>query len=111
MYLYKIREVGMAIRDYIICRECKCKLLYDGEQNGREWLEERWGKPEEAAWTIEGLLCPPCDMKQQARIAELEAVAEAAFDHCNTSYGTEEFYRTRAELQNALRAGYLGGGE
>jgi len=46
----------------------------------------------------------------EKRIAELEAVAEAAFDHCNTSYGTEEFYRTRAELQNALRAGYLGGG-
>ena len=53
----------------------------------------------------------PTEQALKARIAELEAVAEAAFDHCNTSNGTEEFYRTRAGLQNALRAGYLGGGE
>jgi hypothetical protein len=43
----------------------------------------------------------------ESRIALLEAVAEAAFNHCNISYGSEEFFTSRAILQQALRKGYL----
>ena len=46
-------------------------------------------------------------LAMQERIAILEKVAEAAYNHCNTNPGTEGFYRTRRELQDALKAVYL----
>jgi hypothetical protein len=42
----------MAGMDYIWCRRCGTRVLYDGEWNGRERLIENWN-------TVE-LLCPPC---------------------------------------------------
>ena len=58
----------MAINDYILCKICGVKLLYDGAEEGsktnREWYKERFGKDIE-------MTCPPCD--------KLDVVAESAF--------------------------------
>ena len=48
----------MAINDYILCKICGVKLLYDGAEEGsmtnREWYKERFGKDIE-------MTCPSCD--------------------------------------------------
>lgn len=49
----------MSSRDYILCAECKCKLIYDGEDAARDRLEMIWGDEEADVWTVE-LLCPDC---------------------------------------------------
>ena len=62
----------MALRDYICCSECECKIIYDGYDSGRERLELTWGNPEEGNWTVE-LLCPDCLKQLRIKVAELEA--------------------------------------
>lgn len=47
----------MALRDYILCRECDMKLIYDGYDAIRDALEERWGDPDADDWTIHAY-CP-----------------------------------------------------
>jgi hypothetical protein len=69
----------MAYRDYIICPECDCKLLYDGNDNLRESLEDRWGDPKLSTYTV-GILCPDCLDKLRARVAELEEAQHRAVD-------------------------------
>lgn len=49
----------MAGRDYIHCKNCHTKIIYDGDDNGRDRLEEVWGDPKANDWTV-GLLCPDC---------------------------------------------------
>ena len=49
----------MALRDYILCAECETKLIYDGNDSAREWLEERYGDPTQSVYTVK-LLCPTC---------------------------------------------------
>jgi len=49
----------MAGRDYIICKKCSAKIIYDGDNNGRDRLETMWGDPGSDMWTV-GLLCPDC---------------------------------------------------
>ena len=49
----------MAGRDYIMCKRCLTKIIYDGDDNGRERLEVVWGDPDAKDWTV-GLLCPSC---------------------------------------------------
>ncbi|HNT78002.1 MAG TPA: DUF551 domain-containing protein [Anaerolineae bacterium] len=63
----------MAFRDYIICRECKCKYIYDGSDCLRDAIEEKWGDPEAPNWTVPAPLCPDCDKKREAEIAALKA--------------------------------------
>jgi DNA-directed RNA polymerase subunit RPC12/RpoP len=59
----------MAGRDYILCRDCGDKLIYDGGDNIRSRLEACYGDPSACDWTVE-LVCPPClkkiEDKQQA---------------------------------------------
>ena len=62
------REIVMAGRDYILCGDCGTKVVYDGDDNGRNRLETIWGDPGADDWTVD-LLCPDC-------IAELRAVVE-----------------------------------
>ena len=76
----------MALRDYVICGECKTKIIYDGHDNGRDRLEEVWGDPNADVWTVH-LLCPDCIKKlhadlaaARARIAELEHTNSAKVD-------------------------------
>jgi len=69
----------MAYRDYIICPECECKLIYDGSDAIRENLEERWGDPKLSTYTV-SILCPDCVGKLRARVAELEEVLEDVRD-------------------------------
>lgn len=42
----------MALRDYILCKYCECKLVYDGYDNVRDSLEEKYG--------VRELICPNC---------------------------------------------------
>jgi hypothetical protein len=54
----------MAGRDYILCKKCQTKIVYDGDDNGRERLESVWGDPNAADWTV-FLLCPVCIAKYE----------------------------------------------
>lgn len=67
----------MAGRDYISCKKCHGRIVYDGDDNGRERLEEVWGDPGAANWTV-GLLCPDC-----AR--EYEEAVESAIECIRTA--------------------------
>lgn len=49
----------MAGRDYLSCKKCHTKIIYDGDDSGRERLEVMWGDPDALDWTV-GLLCPDC---------------------------------------------------
>ena len=52
----------MAGRDYIRCKTCQTKIIYDGNDCGRERLEEIWGDENADEWTV-FLLCPDCIKK------------------------------------------------
>ena len=65
----------MALRDYILCGECETKLVYDGNDEAREWLEERYGDPSCNCYTVK-LLCPTCLATLRAQNAELTAENE-----------------------------------
>ena len=74
----------MALRDYILCGECEVKLIYDGNDDAREWLEERYGDPNCGCYTVK-LLCPTCLEKLRAENAKLReklAAAEKAMNRC-----------------------------
>lgn len=49
----------MALRDYILCSQCECKLVYDGAHDQRDWLEERFN--------TRSLICPTCAAEQKRR--------------------------------------------
>lgn len=50
----------MALRDYICCGGCGCKIVPDGHDIGRDRMEEIWGDPTAGeVYTVE-LLCPDC---------------------------------------------------
>ena len=63
----------MARRDYVICDECKTKIIYDGYDNVQDRLEEVWGDPNADVWTVH-LLCPDCIKKLQADLAAARAL-------------------------------------
>lgn len=48
----------MALGDYILCCECECKLIYDGNRDKREWWHDRWGKEPQ-------IKCPDCETPQR----------------------------------------------
>ncbi|CAB4214317.1 hypothetical protein UFOVP1466_37 [uncultured Caudovirales phage] len=48
----------MALGDYILCCECECKLIYDGDRDKREWWHDRWGKEPQ-------IKCPDCETPQR----------------------------------------------
>ena len=49
----------MAGRDYIDCKKCRNRIIYDGDNNGRDRLEIVWGDPDATEWTVH-LICPDC---------------------------------------------------
>lgn len=49
----------MAYRDYICCRDCKSKFIYDGNDSIRNLLEATYGNEDAPNWTVE-LVCPNC---------------------------------------------------
>ena len=85
----------MALRDYILCADGECKLLYDGNDSGREWLEERFGEPNLSIWTVD-IVCPDCLEKQRMELsawklrfgddyhynAESQSVSAKEFNKC-----------------------------
>ena len=53
----------MALGDYILCRMCEIKLIYDGDRGNRLWWKERFGSEPD-------ILCPPCEDKAIMEFAE-----------------------------------------
>ena len=71
----------MALRDYIRCKKCDCKLIPDGNDIGRQYLEDKFDCKECAdsgVWESI-LLCPNC-------IQELEEVVRAVA-HIGVDFG------------------------
>lgn len=54
----------MAGRDYIRCKSCDCKLVYDGDDNIRDDLDATYGTCD--------LICPSCLDALEIRLAKLE---------------------------------------
>jgi len=46
----------MAGRDYLSCKKCYTKIIYDGDDNGRDRIRTMWGDDA-------GILCPDCIQK------------------------------------------------
>jgi hypothetical protein len=69
----------MALRDYIACGNCGCKIVYDGNDNGRNRLEMYWGNPDAETWTVH-LLCPDCLKAQTAEIERLRGLLRECLD-------------------------------
>jgi len=62
----------MAMRDYILCKRCECKIVYDGDDTGRERIETLWGNPAAGVWTPL-LMCPACIASQEGEATRLRA--------------------------------------
>ena len=62
----------MALRDYIRCKECDCKLVPDGDEVGREHIDSIWGCTEKEHYWKSVLLCPDCINKLEQRLAAAE---------------------------------------
>jgi hypothetical protein len=54
----------MAGIDYICCRKCDVKLIYDGDRGNREWWAERFGSEPE-------IECPKCKSEPMAWMQEM----------------------------------------
>jgi hypothetical protein len=83
----------MAICDYICCKKCKCKILYDSYDMGKQKLEERWGDPKKCSWT-DLLLCPDCIAKLET---ELKNVKSYTYD-AGLRHGKEALQEQLREL-------------
>ena len=78
----------MALRDYICCGECGDKIVYDGDDNGRDRMEQVWGEKDAKYWTVK-ILCPECITKLRAELAEARAeieVEEKRFNQLSDDY-------------------------
>lgn len=70
----------MAGRDYLLCRTCGHKIIYDGNDRIRDRLEDTWGDPDYSTWTVT-VLCPECDKRREAEIEQLRVkIADAEED-------------------------------
>ena len=56
----------MAARDYVLCKDCRCKTIPDGHDMTRDYFEEKWGDPEDQGWTLDFIRCPICTAKLEA---------------------------------------------
>jgi hypothetical protein len=78
----------MALGDYILCCECECKLIYDGDRDKREWWHDRWGKEPQ-------IKCPDCETPQRTWIGLTEQEQGAMMEDLN-AYGTNLYPFARA---------------
>ena len=78
----------MALGDYILCCECECKLIYDGDRDKREWWHDRWGKEPQ-------IKCPDCETPQRTCIGLTEQEQGAMMEDLN-AYGTNLYPFARA---------------
>jgi hypothetical protein len=81
----------MAASDYIQCKRCECKLIYDGDNEISDSLEKRYGDPK--AWVYTPLLlCPDCIQSQENVLKEILTLTQA--DYCQSS---RDYIRTLVE--------------
>lgn len=68
----------MAYRDYICCRDCKSKFIYDGNDSIRNALEAAYGDENAPNWTVK-LVCPDCLEKlERPTVVEPDAYGYAS---------------------------------
>ena len=92
----------MAIRDYIVCAGCDCKLIYDGNDSAREWLEERFGDPAYSDYTVD-MFCPDCQEEKDAELESLrQRVAELEKDRDAWRDGAKEANREQWEMTTRI---------
>ena len=65
----------MAYRDYICCRDCKSKFIYDGNNNIRRSLEFAYGDENAPNWTV-ALVCPNCLERLERKPLTDEQIAQ-----------------------------------
>ena len=73
----------MAYCDYICCRDCKSKFIYDGDNNIRRSLEFAYGDENAPNWTVE-LVCPNCLARLERKPLTNEEI-DAACGPCDDS--------------------------
>lgn len=57
--------------DYICCKNCGGKIVYDAKGHGREHLERLYGNPDNECWSV-GLTCPDCVKALEAEMKEVK---------------------------------------
>lgn len=79
----------MAYGDYIHCKDCDCKLVYDGYHSIREALQSNFNIPNEAY--TQALVCPDCQNGRESKaLAAIEQARREAFEEAAqiaASYG------------------------
>ena len=80
----------MALGDYILCCECECKLIYDGDRDKREWWHDRWGKEPQ-------IKCPDCETPQRTWVGltdeEITELHHEIKVRLMGTYKTDDIYR------------------
>jgi hypothetical protein len=74
----------MALGDYILCCECECKLIYDGDRDKREWWHDRWGKEPQ-------IKCPDCETPQRKPLTD-EEIDKAMAENKQKLFDTADNY-------------------
>ena len=85
----------MALGDYILCCECECKLIYDGDRDKREWWHDRWGKEPQ-------IKCPDCETPQRTWVGLTPDELNAIFDGFKTWSSfqiTDVYFAIEAKLK------------
>jgi hypothetical protein len=84
----------MALGDYILCCECECKLIYDGDRDKREWWHDRWGKEPQ-------IKCPDCETPQRTWVGLTD---EEIMDMYNEPRSDSEMIAFGREIEAKLKS-------
>ena len=86
----------MALGDYILCCECECKLIYDGDRDKREWWHDRWGKEPQ-------IKCPDCETPQRTWVGLTDEEIEKIWGNTPMMLNAHKS-RTRINFAKAIEA-------
>jgi len=84
----------MALGDYILCCECECKLIYDGDRDKREWWHDRWGKEPQ-------IKCPDCETPQRTWVGLTD---EEMYMNCPSWLSQKQCKAWIHQIEAALRS-------
>jgi len=87
----------MALGDYILCCECECKLIYDGDRDKREWWHDRWGKEPQ-------IKCPDCETPQRPWVGLTHEEAEEVWKRVEASDFRDVVQPFARAIEAALRS-------
>ena len=90
----------MAYRDYICCRDCKSRFIYDGNDNIRNSLEAIYGDENAPNWTVE-LVCPDCLARLERKPLTDEEIAEICMD-CSLVTPSDIYFARAIEAAHGI---------